>query len=132
MEWRDREESVNVEDRRSMSPGLLIGGGGVGGVIMLLLALFLGGDPSRLVNPGGSGGKPDPRQAEVKKFVSVVLRDTEDVWDDLFRKHLNVPALVCGPGSIERAHKPDEYVELSQLARCDQFLQRLVGELACR
>ncbi len=40
-----------------------------------------------------------------------------------------MPAVVCGPGHIEQAHKPDEFVELAQLARCEAFLRRL-GEFA--
>ncbi|MGR3913555.1 MAG: acetylornithine deacetylase [Gammaproteobacteria bacterium] len=40
-----------------------------------------------------------------------------------------IPAVVCGPGSIEQAHKPDEYVELAQLARGEKFLRDLVGSL---
>jgi len=38
-----------------------------------------------------------------------------------------VSTIVCGPGSIEQAHKPDEYVETAQLAECLGFLQRLCG-----
>jgi acetylornithine deacetylase len=37
-----------------------------------------------------------------------------------------MPAVVCGPGSIEQAHKPNEYVSLDQLAQCEAFLQRLM------
>ncbi|WP_201527370.1 acetylornithine deacetylase [Psychrobacter frigidicola] len=37
-----------------------------------------------------------------------------------------IPTIICGPGSIEQAHKADEYVELSELERCDSFLQRLL------
>ncbi|WP_372844324.1 acetylornithine deacetylase [Psychrobacter sp.] len=37
-----------------------------------------------------------------------------------------IPTIICGPGSIEQAHKADEYVELSEIARCDSFLQRLL------
>lgn len=37
-----------------------------------------------------------------------------------------IPTIICGPGSIEQAHKADEYVELSELERCDIFLQRLL------
>ena len=40
-----------------------------------------------------------------------------------------MPAVVCGPGSIEQAHKPDEYVELSQLALCERFLGRLMDRV---
>jgi len=43
----------------------------------------------------------------------------------LFARRLDTPVVVCGPGSIEQAHKPDEYVELSQLAACDALLGRL-------
>lgn len=41
-----------------------------------------------------------------------------------------VPTVVCGPGDIAQAHKPDEYVEVSELARCLGFLERLGAELA--
>ena len=37
-----------------------------------------------------------------------------------------IPTIICGPGSIEQAHKADEYVELSEIDRCDSFLQRLL------
>ncbi len=37
--------------------------------------------------------------------------------------------IVCGPGSIEQAHKPNEYVALDQLQRCDEFLATLIGSL---
>ena len=40
-----------------------------------------------------------------------------------------VPALVCGPGDIAVAHKPDEWIALDQLDRCDTFLRRLVRSL---
>ena len=36
-----------------------------------------------------------------------------------------IPAIVCGPGSIEQAHKPDEYVDISQIRQCEGFMQRL-------
>jgi acetylornithine deacetylase len=38
---------------------------------------------------------------------------------------IGIPTVVCGPGSIEQAHKPDEYVDLTQLALCDHFMDRL-------
>ena len=41
-----------------------------------------------------------------------------------------IPTVVCGPGSIEQAHKPDEYCDLGQIAQCDAFLERLRGQLA--
>ena len=42
-----------------------------------------------------------------------------------------VPAVICGPGSIEQAHKPDEFVAVSELERCEGFLRRL-GEYCTR
>ena len=42
-------------------------------------------------------------------------------------KQAGIPTVVCGPGSIEQAHQPDEYVSLEQLGRCEQFLQGLGG-----
>ncbi len=40
-----------------------------------------------------------------------------------------IPTIVCGPGSIDQAHKPDEYVELSQVALCEGFLRRLMDRV---
>jgi acetylornithine deacetylase len=40
-----------------------------------------------------------------------------------------IPAVVCGPGSIEQAHRPNEYIEASQLAACDAFLERLMDRI---
>jgi acetylornithine deacetylase len=40
-----------------------------------------------------------------------------------------IPAVVCGPGSIEQAHKPNEYVSLGQLAQCEAFLRRLMTRI---
>jgi acetylornithine deacetylase len=37
-----------------------------------------------------------------------------------------MPAVVCGPGSIDQAHKPDEFVSLEQIALCERFMERLV------
>ncbi|MBP7564417.1 MAG: acetylornithine deacetylase [Burkholderiaceae bacterium] len=43
----------------------------------------------------------------------------------LFTQRLSTPVVVCGPGSIDQAHKPDEYVDIDQLDRCDDFLREL-------
>ena len=42
-------------------------------------------------------------------------------------KNAGIPTVVCGPGSIEQAHQPDEYVTLEQLARCQDFLRGLAA-----
>jgi acetylornithine deacetylase len=38
--------------------------------------------------------------------------------------------VVCGPGSIDQAHKPDEFVALEQVALCERFMQRLEERLS--
>ncbi|WP_371349092.1 acetylornithine deacetylase [Ancylobacter sp. IITR112] len=48
----------------------------------------------------------------------------------LFREKLGIPTVVCGPGDIRDAHKPDEYVSRDQLARCAGMLGRLVDEIS--
>jgi len=40
-----------------------------------------------------------------------------------------IPSIVCGPGSIAQAHKPDEFIELTQIAKCESFMQRLLEQL---
>lgn len=41
-----------------------------------------------------------------------------------------IPTIICGPGSIEQAHRPDEFISLDQIARCETFMRRLNGHLA--
>ena len=41
-----------------------------------------------------------------------------------------IPAIICGPGSIAQAHKPDEYVTLEQVALCESFMERLLEQLS--
>jgi acetylornithine deacetylase len=45
-------------------------------------------------------------------------------------QEIDIPTIICGPGSIEQAHKPDEYVDVAQIAQCEAFLERLRGKLA--
>jgi acetylornithine deacetylase len=47
----------------------------------------------------------------------------------LFQQALGIPAVVCGPGNIAVAHKPDEYVSEEQLSQCDQMLARLLDRV---
>ena len=48
----------------------------------------------------------------------------------LFSQRLGVPSVVCGPGSMDQGHKPDEYVEQSQLATCDAMMDAVLDRLA--
>jgi acetylornithine deacetylase len=38
--------------------------------------------------------------------------------------------VICGPGNIAQAHKPDEWVEVAQIRQCEAFMDRLVARLA--
>jgi acetylornithine deacetylase len=48
----------------------------------------------------------------------------------LFSEHLQLPVVICGPGSMDQGHKPDEFVAIDQLRQCDQMLENLVTALA--
>ena len=41
-----------------------------------------------------------------------------------------IPTVICGPGSIEQAHKPDEWIALEQITACEAFLDRLIVRIA--
>ena len=75
-------------------------------------------------------------EADLMGFIAELLpRDTRRIKvafgteGGLFQRHLNAPVLVCGPGHIDMAHKPDEYIEISQMKSCDQFLEGLASRL---
>ena len=41
-------------------------------------------------------------------------------------QQIGIPAIICGPGSIEQAHKPDEYIDVAQMQKCEAFMLRLL------
>jgi acetylornithine deacetylase len=47
----------------------------------------------------------------------------------LFSERLGIPTVICGPGSMAQGHKPDEWVSLEQIARCEAMLRALVDRL---
>ena len=105
MRWIGDRESQNVEDRRGLGGGFPVGIGGIGAIVVVLVGLFLGVDPSTLLallsgnetqqqtetrraDDGGYGSSrmPEANRADpMRQFVSVVLADTEDVWSQLFK-----------------------------------------------
>lgn len=94
MKWTGRRESGNVEDRRRLSGGKIALGGGAIGIIILLINLFMGGDPNQLleqmqqVNAGQSQQvNISPEEDEMAKYVSVALADNEDVWHQIFKEN---------------------------------------------
>jgi predicted metalloprotease len=97
MRWKDERRSDNVEDRRNIRPAAVAAGGGIGTLILVVVAVLLGADPRKVLNlvqnqpqQGGAPQKVDrplnPAEEERKDFVSVVLAQTEDVWDELFKQ----------------------------------------------
>ncbi len=91
MKWMGRRESSNTEDRRGMSGGKALAGGGVIGVVILLINMFMGGDSTELLNqitqPDQSTQTSVPLSEEderIGKMVSVIQADTEDVWRQIF------------------------------------------------
>jgi predicted metalloprotease len=96
MRWKDERRSDNVEDRRGVPAGVAIGGG-IGTLILVLVATFLGADPRKMLsllqnnqqaapNQQGAPVPGPPAEEERKDFVSVVLAETEDVWSDIFQR----------------------------------------------
>src|SRR5262249_23159400 len=73
MFWKGREESENVEDQRGLSKGVMVAGGGVGALLLAVVAFFLGADPSKLLNPNPRPPDADTLKAqeEQKQFVGV-------------------------------------------------------------
>jgi len=92
MKWQGRRGSGNVEDRRGMSTGGKVVGGGIGTLVIVLLVYLLGGDPSSIIEQTGGGQttsgpiEASEEENQMAQFVSVVLADTEEVWDKIFRE----------------------------------------------
>ena len=76
------------------------------------------------------------QDAQIVDFVSDLLGHNEITGIDfgteagMISSRLSMPAVVCGPGSMDQGHKPDEYILISELNRCDVFLSRLVHRIA--
>lgn len=95
MKWRGRQGSDNMDDRRGMSGGKLAVGGGAIGLIVLLINMFMGGDSSEVMNEilqqQGQGSQQEvplsEKDKEMGQFVSVILKDTEDVWSEIFAQN---------------------------------------------
>ncbi len=114
MRWRDRRQSENIEDRRGFGGKGIAIGGGLGGLVVLILALILGADPQQLLeqvpnNPGSSAPasrSTNPEEEELRQFVAVVLAETEDVWTTIFRqanREYRKPTLVLFRDSVSSA-----------------------------
>jgi acetylornithine deacetylase len=81
--------------------------------------------PGLVSAPGGAAVSTALRLAQSNHTVAVSYATEAGHF-----QRAGVPTVVCGPGSIDQAHKPDEYVSLIQIQACLNFLQNLTGELA--
>ena len=81
-------------------------------------------------------GLETPAHSEVVELAAALTGNRECIKvafgseGGLFSDRLGIPTVVCGPGSIEQAHKADEFVAIDQLQRCDAMLDALLDRLA--
>lgn len=116
MKWLGRRQSDNVEDRRGLSGGKAVLGGGVIGIIILLLNVF-GGETGQTVGNALEQLQGSPQQTETAAplsaadkemgdFVRVILADNEDIWGKIFAENgmtYQNPKLVLFRGSVQTA-----------------------------
>jgi hypothetical protein len=119
MRWEGRDESKNVEDRRgsAMPVAGMAGGGLLFLIFTIVISMLLGSNPRQLIEQAGQQQQSqqnrmppsaeNDKDANLKKFVGVVLKDNEDVWTKLFREKLNAryedPKLVIFSGAVRSA-----------------------------
>ena len=114
MRWESGRTSDNVEDRRGMRMSTGVVGGGLGTIVLIVLALIFGVDPRLLLQSAGpqssvqqpSTPAQPPADDPMSRFVSVVLADTEDTWGALFRQagaQYENPKLVLFSGAVQSA-----------------------------
>jgi predicted metalloprotease len=116
MRWSSGRRSQNIEDRRGRRIGRKTAGGGIGVIVIALIAMYFGVDPSVFLNQQGSPSigtssysvstSDTPENRQLVEFVSVVLADTEDTWHALFRqwdRTYTEPTLVLFSGAVESA-----------------------------
>ncbi|MCO6149276.1 neutral zinc metallopeptidase [Flavobacterium sp. NRK1] len=115
MKWSGRRQSDNVEDRRGFSGGKIVAGGGIIGLIILAINLFMGGDNTEILNDINSQLQQSSsqetveltaRDKEMGQFVATILADTEDVWSKIFKENgltYKEPKLVLFRDAVQTA-----------------------------
>lgn len=116
MRWSGGRRSSNIEDRRRAKPRGIVGGG-IGTIVIILVALYFGVDPTFLieglessnVSTSSTGTRPtaeDLANDPLADMVSVVIADTEDVWHEIFAdmgRRYEEPTLVMFTGATRSA-----------------------------
>lgn len=115
MKWQGRRESGNLEDRRGMSGGKVVAGGGIIGIIILLITMFGGQEAQNLVpvieqlnqqQQVQTERELTPEEIETGKFVDALLTDNEEVWGKIFQENgmtYKEPNLVLFTGQVQTA-----------------------------
>lgn len=94
MKWTN-DRSSNVEDRRGSSRGKgMMVGGGLGTIIIALIVMFLGGDPTSVLNSVGTNAKPQVEQRDLtegelktRDLVEMLTAEMEETWGEIFSEH---------------------------------------------
>jgi predicted metalloprotease len=116
MRWQSGRRSVNVEDRRGRRISRGAKGGGIGILLLALVGMYFGIDPAVVLDVGSqlnSGSttevinyQPSAEESRLSDFVAVVLADTEDTWQEVFRHNgliYDEPVLVLFSGTVQSA-----------------------------
>lgn len=116
MRWRGRRRSSNIEDRRGRGAAPKMLGGGIGTIVLVLVAMYFGVDPTPLLEGMQSGGQASsqaPRRTDeelandpLAEMIEVIVADTEDVWTEIFAgegQRYEIPTLVLFTGATRSA-----------------------------
>ncbi len=118
MRWKSGRRSTNIEDRRGRRIPGGMKGGGIGILLLALVGMYFGIDPSVILNMGEnmqgssvgsqqmSSNSPSAKEQQDADFIAVVLADTEDVWAQVFSEGggaYQKPTLVLFSGAVQSA-----------------------------
>jgi uncharacterized protein len=116
MLWKSGRRSSNVEDRRRLRVPGGKKSGGIGILLLVLVGMYFGIDPALIMNVAGdvqqgttsttTGPAHTPQEQQLADFVSVVLADTEDTWNKIFKEKggtYREPKLVLFSGNVKSA-----------------------------
>lgn len=116
MRWQGQRQSGNLEDRRGSRSSGPMKGGGIGLLLLALVGMYFGIDPSTTMQIGSvlQGRQPQEagpvqesdRERQARELVAVMLADTEDNWHRIFRAHgktYKEPKLVLFRGAVDSA-----------------------------
>ncbi len=117
MRWKSGRRSTNIEDRRGRRIPGGMKGGAIGILLLALVSMYFGIDPSVILNMGEnmqgssvgsqtSSAPPSAQEQQDADFIAVVLADTEDVWAQVFSEGGSAyqkPTLVLFTGAVQSA-----------------------------